>query len=144
MDVQVELSAEMNAPCGEVWESVINLSNRPTLKSWSPSGGNWPSETASALVVMDKGTDMIRTETVVKMIVSERLLLKVDAPESGVLAWLDHTLRPSATGSILTISVIVAVTAPGSSMDRDAYIAATLDALAQTLTGYRANVAKRL
>ncbi|NIJ38801.1 hypothetical protein FHR22_003525 [Sphingopyxis panaciterrae] len=144
MDVQAELGVEMNAPRSIVWERVISLSDRPTLKSWSPLTGNWPSETASARVVMDKGTDMIRTETIVKMVPNERFLLKVEAPDSGILAWLDHMLCNSAQGCKLTMSVIVSVKAPDASMDRNAYIAATIDALEQTLMAYRAQVAEQL
>ena len=142
MDVQAEVSLELNAPCPTVWEKIVTLSDRPTLKSWSPLTGSWPSEMASALVVMDKGTDMIRTETVVKMVPGERFLLKVEAPDSGILAWLDHVLRSSAHGCELTMSVIVSVTAPDASMDRETYIAATLGALEQTLEAYRAKVAE--
>lgn len=144
MDVQAEFSLELNAPCPIVWEKVISLSERPTLKSWSPLTGSWPSETASALVVMDKGTDMIRTETIVKMVPNERFLLKVEAPDSAILAWLDHRLRSSAQGCKLTMSVIVSVGASDASMDRDAYIAATTDALEQTLIAYRAKVAEQI
>lgn len=144
MDVQAEFSLEFNAPCPIVWEKVISLSDRPTLKSWSPLTGSWPSETASVLVVMDKGTDMVRTETIVKMVPNERFLLKVEAPDSGILAWLDHMLCSSAHGCKLTISVIVSVKAPDASMDREAYIAATLDALEQTLLSYRAKVAEQI
>lgn len=144
MDVQAEFSIEIDAPCPRVWEKVINLADRPTLKSFSPLTGNWPCETASALVVMDKGTDMIRTETVVKMVPGERFLLKVEASNSGILAWLDHRLCSSARGCTLTMSVIVSVKAPDTSIDREAYIAATVDALEQTLTGYRAKVAARI
>lgn len=144
MDVQAEFSIAIDAPCSVVWEKVINLADRPTLKSFSPLTGNWPSETASALVVMDKGTDMIRTETVVKLVPCERFLLKVEAPDSGIVAWLDHRLRRTARGCELTMSVIVSVKAPDASMDREAYIAATIAALEQTLKGYRAKVGERI
>lgn len=140
LNIQAEASLEMLAPCKVVWEKVINLSERPSLKSWSPLSGAWPSETASARVVMDKGTvDMVRTETVVRMVPDKRLLLKVEAPEFKTLAWLDHRLSDTGAGCDLSISVIVAADlGPGTGIDRASYVKGTTDALAQTLTAYRA------
>lgn len=140
LNIQAEASLEMLAPCKAVWERVIDLSDRPTLKSWSPLSGTWPAETASARVVMDKGTvDMVRTETVVRMVPGKRLLLKVEAPEFKTLAWLDHRLTDTRAGCDLSISVIVATGMDaGAGIDRKAYVAGTTDALAQALTAYRA------
>jgi hypothetical protein len=140
LNIQAEASLEMLAPCKVVWEKVINLSERPTLKSWSPVSGAWPAETASARVVMDKGTvDMVRTETVVRMIPDKRLLLKVDAPEFKTLAWLDQRLSETKAGCDLSIGVIVAADAgPETSIDRAAYVAGTTEALVQVLRSYQA------
>lgn len=143
MNIQAESSLEMLAPCKAVWEKVVDLAERPGMKSWSPQSGTWPSETASARVVMDKGAvDMVRTETVVRMVPGRRFLVKVEAPESGTLAWLDHRLADSKAGCELTMSVIVSVDgAHAASIDRSAYASATTDALAQSLTAYRAKFA---
>jgi hypothetical protein len=139
INIQAEASLEMLAPCKAVWERVIDLSDRPTLKSWSPISGTWPAETATARVVMDKGVDMVRTETVVRMIPDRRLLLKVDAPDFNTTAWLDHRLTDTKAGCELSISVIVAANPPeGQGMDRAAYTAGTVEALKQALTAYRA------
>jgi hypothetical protein len=139
MNIQAEASLEMPASCKAVWERVISLSDRPTLKSWSPISGTWPAETATARVVMDKGVDMVRTETVVRMIPDRRLLLKVDAPEYKTIAWLDHRLTDTKAGCELSISVIVDAAVPeGQGVDRAAYSAGTIDALQQALVAYRA------
>ena len=141
MNIQAEASLEMLAPCKAVWERVINLSDRPTLKSWSSISGTWPQETAQARVVMDKGVDMVRTETVVRMIPDQRLLLKVDAPDFHTTAWLDHRLSGTKAGCELSISVIVAAAFPeGQGMDRAAYVAGTTEALKQALVAYRAGI----
>jgi hypothetical protein len=90
---------------------------------------------------MDKGpVDMVRTETVVRMIPDKRFLLKVEAPQSGTLAWLDHQLSDSRSGCELTMSVIVSVDRAAAGMDRTSYVAATTDALAHTLGEYRARL----
>lgn len=138
LNVQAQASLEMPASCQVVWEHVVQLSDRPTLKSWSPISGTWPAETATARVVMDKGFDMVRTETVVRNIPNRRLLLKVDAPQYKTLAWLDHTLAETKAGCDLTISVIVAADLPGDPpVDREAYVKGTTDALKQALQAYR-------
>lgn len=141
INIQAEASLEMLAPCKAVWERVVNLSDRPTLKSWSPVTGTWPAETASARVVMDKGVDMARTETVVRMIPGTRLLLKVDAPDFDTLAWLDHRLTDTKAGCELSISVIVAAgMKEAQGLDRDAYVAGTTEALRRALVQYRTGI----
>jgi hypothetical protein len=141
INIQAEASLEMPAPCKAVWERVVNLSDRPTLKSWTPISGSWPAETATARVVMDKGVDMVRTETVVRMIPGTRLLLKVDAPDFNTMAWLDHRLADTRAGCELSISVIVAAAGKEiQGIDRDAYVAGTTEALKQALVQYRAKV----
>lgn len=140
--IQAEAALEILASCKVVWERVINLSERPTLKSWSPISGTWPAETATVRVVMNKGVEIMRTDTVVRMIPHRRLLLKVDAPDFNTVSWVDHCLTDTKAGCELSISVIVDARMPeDQAMDRAAYAASTEDALQKVLIQLRDEIA---
>ncbi len=139
IEYQAEATVEIAAPPKAVWDAVTDLGRRPMVKAFEFLQGEWPEELAQARTVMDRGErDMVRTETVIRARPGEQLLLKIDAPEWGALAWLDHRISPSSGGSRLKFSVIVtmAPTEPAPA-NRAELTEATERALAHVAAEYR-------
>jgi uncharacterized protein YndB with AHSA1/START domain len=140
-DVQADAALDLPKSCDAVWRVVGDLAKRPNLKSSTPLAGTWPAEGSRVRAVMDKsGTDMVRTETVVRLVPGKRLLLKIDAPELSTVAWLDHRLSPTAGGCRFEMSVIVAIAVPEGALapDRAAYADGTSKALLDAVSKYGA------
>jgi hypothetical protein len=92
---------------------------------------------------MDKGSfEMVRTETVIRCVPEERLLVKVEAPDWGSIAWLDHRIDPAGTGWRLTVGVIaIATYAEGAGpASRSDYAAMTQAALQDAVDIYRTRI----
>lgn len=143
LEIQAEASGEIAAPRDAVWRAVADLDSRPSLKSHEPLSGVWPEETARVRVVMDKGEfEMIRTETVIRCVAGERLLVKVEAPQWGSTAWLDHRIEQAGAGCRLTIGVIaIATYAEGAGpASRDDYATMTQTALQAAVGEYRKRI----
>ncbi|MDX2059202.1 MAG: SRPBCC family protein [Gemmatimonadales bacterium] len=143
IDVFVLVATTIGAPCQRVWTAVADLRQRPSLISAEPTGGTWPEETATARVVMDKGTfRMARNERVVYQEREHRLMIKVEVLEPAGLAYLDYQLVPTEGGCRLSLSSLVAMPDPPSSTPeaRAQYIAGTRQALEDTLAEYRRRI----
>jgi len=142
IDVFVLVSTAISAPCARVWSAVIDFQQRPSLISATPLTGRWPEETATAHVVMDKGTfKMQRTETVVLNQPERRLMIKVDVEELRITSYLDYQVEPSGGGCRLSLSSLVAapdsLVQPAGAEGRARYAAGTKTALEETLAVYR-------
>lgn len=145
IDVFVLAATTIGAPCPRVWTAVTDLRQRPSLISAEPTGGTWPEETATARVVMDKGSfKMTRNEMVVYQERERRLMIKVEVLEPAGLAYLDYQLVPARGGCRLSLSSLVAVPdppgAPQGAAGRAPYIAGTRKALEETLAEYRRRI----
>lgn len=145
IDVFVLVATTIGAPCQRVWAAVIDLRQRPSLISAEMTGGTWPEETATARVVMDKGTfRMTRNERVVYLERERRLMIKVEALEPAGLAYLDYQVVPAEGGCRLSLSSLVAMPDPPGSTPgaRAQYIDGTRKALEETLAEYRRRIEK--
>lgn len=143
LEIQAEASGEIAARRDRVWRAVADLEARPNLTSHEPLSGSWPEETARVRVGMDKGGfEMVRTETVIRCVAGERLLVKVEAPEWGSTAWLDHRIEQAGDGCRLTIGVIAIATYPEGAgpASRDDYAAMTRTALQAAVDEYRRHI----
>ena len=143
LEIQAEASGHVAAPRERVWPAVADLARRPNITSFEPVAGVWPDETARARVGMNKGTfEMTRTETVIRCVPEERLLVKVEAPEWGSMAWLDHRIERDGDGCRLTIGAIAVASylegqGPAS---RDEYAAMTRQGLQDAVDEYRRRI----
>lgn len=143
IDVFVLASATINAPSARVWSAVIDVRQRPSVVSVAPIAGQWPEETATAHVVMDKGGGVLmeRTETVILNDPGRRFMIKIAIPGSGITAYLDYQLEHVPNGCHLGLSTLVAapdsILAAASVDSRSAYVVGTRAALHATLAEYR-------
>ena len=143
LEIQAEASGEVAAGRQEVWQAVADLAHRPNLKSYLALAGVWPDECARVRTVVDKGEfEMIRTETVIRCVPQERLVVKVEAPEWGSTAWLDHRIGPAGGGLCLTLGVIAVATFPKGAgpKSRGDYAAMTQRALQDAVDIYRKRI----
>ncbi|QIB67008.1 hypothetical protein [Kineobactrum salinum] len=140
LEIQAEAVGKIAARREEIWQAVAELARRPNLKSYEPLFAVWPDECAQVRTVMDKGMgEMIRTETVIRCVPEERFLLKIEAPEWGSSAWLDHRIERAEGGWYLTIGVIAIATYPEGAgpKSRDEYAAMTQEGLEAAVDEYR-------
>ncbi|MDT9600600.1 SRPBCC family protein [Sphingosinicella rhizophila] len=148
LEIQAEASGHVTARREQVWEAVADLVHRPNLTSCEILSGAWPAETARARVAMNRDTfEMARTETVIRCVPEKQLLVKIEAPEWGSTAWLDHRIEGDGDGCRLTISAIaVAVFPEGAGpASREEYAAMTLKGLEDAVAEYRKRIeAKRM
>lgn len=140
LEIYEEASGPVAASREETWLAVADLARRPNLTSCEPLAGVWPDETARARVTMDRGDfSMTRTETVIRCVPEKQLLVKIEAPEFGSTAWLDHRIEREGDGCRLTIGVIAIATfregaGPAS---RDDYAIMTREGLQGAVAEYR-------
>ncbi|WP_447764179.1 SRPBCC family protein [Sphingopyxis panaciterrae] len=142
-EIQAEASVYVTAPREDVWKAVADLARRPNLTSCSPLAGDWPDETASVRVTMNKGSfEMSRIETVIRCVPEEQLLVKIEAPGWGSTAWLDHRIEHDGDRCRLTIGAIaIAVFPEGKGpASRDEYAAMTLAGLQDAVAEYRRRI----
>jgi hypothetical protein len=143
LEIQAEASAVVAASRQAIWQAVADLGRRPNLKGYQALAGDWPHECASVRTVMNKGSfEMTRTETVIRCVDEERLLLKIEAPQWGSTAWLDHRIEAAGDGWRLTIAAIaIATFAQGAGpKSRDEYAAMTLAGLQDAVEIYRKRI----
>lgn len=142
-EIYEEASGQIGAPREEAWLAVADLTRRPNLTSCEPLAGAWPEETARVCVTMDRGEfRMTRTETVIRCVPQEQLLVKIEAPEFGSTAWLDHRIERDGDGCRLTIGVIAIASFPQGAgpTSRDDYAAMTRDGLQGAVAEYRQRI----
>ena len=143
LEIQAEASGLVLARRQQIWRAVADPEHRPNLKSYQALAGVWPEECASIRTVMDKGSfEMSRTETVIRCVPEERLLLKIVAPQWGSTAWLDHRIEPAGDGWRLTIGVIAVASFPEGSGpgSRSEYATMTREALQAAVELYRMRI----
>lgn len=143
LEIQAEASTHIKAAGDRVWQAVADLAQRPNLTSFEPLDGNWPDETAHVRVIMDKGVvKMSRTETVIRCVPGKHLLIKIEAPEYGSTAWLDHRLEDQGENCLLTIGAIAVATFPEGEgpPSREEYARLTLEGLKNAVDIYRDRV----
>ena len=139
-EIHAEASGHVPATPAAVWRLITNLSHRPNLISCAFLTGTWPEETAQARVAMDKGgSEMVRTETVIRCVTEAQLLVKVEASQFGSTGWLDHRIEKEGGGSRLTIGVIAIATFPEGAgpASREEYAALSQTGLEQAVAAYR-------
>lgn len=140
LEVHVEAWGHIAAGRADVWAAISDLSRRPNLTSCEVLTGVWPAETAQARVVMNKGDfEMVRTETVIRSVADTQLLVKIEAPQWGSTAWLDHRIDDENGGCRLTIGVIAIATFPEGAgpASRDEYAALSRQGLQEAVEAYR-------
>jgi uncharacterized protein YndB with AHSA1/START domain len=143
LEIQAEASGQVRARRTEIWQALADPAHRPNLKSCQPLAGVWPEECARIRTVMDKGSfEMIRTETVIRCVPEERLVIKVEAPAWGSTAWLDHRIEPAGDGWRLTIAVIATASFPDGAgpVSRGDYAKMTEEALQVAVLEYRKRI----
>jgi uncharacterized protein YndB with AHSA1/START domain len=143
LEIHAEASGLIRARRQQIWQAVADPNHRPNLKSFRPLAGVWPEECASICTVVDKGSfEMSRTETVIRCVPEERLVVKIQAPQWGSTAWLDHRIEPAGEAWRLTIGVIATATFPEGSgtLTRNDYAALTLEGLQTAVELYRKQV----
>lgn len=143
IEVHAEAAGHIASGRAKVWTSISDLSRRPNLTSCEVLNGVWPAETAQARVTMNKGDfEMVRTETVVRSVVETQLLVKIEAPQWGSTAWLDHRIEDEDGGCRLTIGVIAVATFPEGAgpASRDEYAALSRQGLQEAVEAYRQSI----
>lgn len=143
LEIYAEASGQIAAPAGAAWLVVGDLSRRPNLTSHEPLAGVWPEETAQVRVRMDKGVvRMTRTETVIRCVPEAQLLVKIEAPEFGSTAWLEHRIEDQGAGCRLTLGVIAIATFPRGAgpASRSEYAAMTQAGLQAAVDEYRQRI----
>jgi len=143
LEIHAEAGGHIASGRAEVWAAISDLSRRPSLTSCEILTGVWPAETAQARVAMNRGEfEMVRTETVIRSVAEAQLLVKVEAPQWGSTAWLDHRIDDENGGCRLTIGVIAIATFPegGGPASRDEYAALSRQGLQEAVEAYRRRI----